>query len=292
MTDPALTPDGPAPKEPGPAVPAPKVSRAGRNLPAAVGSAVVLLAAIAASLFFWKPGFLLLILVVVVVAVWELGQAFGTRDIHLGREPLMVGGVVMLSVAYVFGAGAMVTATAITVLAAMLLRLRGGIDGYVRDITATAFTAFYVPFLGGFVALLLAEPDGEQAIVTFILVTIASDIGGYAVGVLAGKHPMAPVISPKKSWEGFAGSTFFCVLTGWATVVYLFDGDWWVGVLLGLIAVVAATLGDLCESVIKRDLGIKDMSQIVPGHGGLMDRLDSLLATAAPTWLVLHYLVF
>jgi phosphatidate cytidylyltransferase len=292
MTDPALTPDSPAPKEPGPAVPAPKVSRAGRNLPAAVASAVVLLVAIAASLFFWKPGFLLLILVVVVVAVWELGHAFGTRDIRLVREPLMVGGVVMLSVAYVFGAGAMVTATAITVLAAMLLRLRGGIDGYVRDITATAFTAFYVPFLGGFVALLLAEKDGEQAIVTFILVTIASDIGGYAVGVLAGKHPMAPVISPKKSWEGFAGSTFFCVLAGWATVVYLFDGHWWVGVLLGLIAVVAATLGDLCESVIKRDLGIKDMSQIVPGHGGLMDRLDSLLATAAPTWLVLHYLVF
>ncbi len=292
MNDPALTPGSPAPKDPGQPAPAVKVSRAGRNLPAAVASAVVLLAAIAASLFFWKPGFLLLILVVVVVAVWELGEAFGTRGIRLGREPLMLGGVVMLSVAYVFGAGAMVTATAITVLAAMLLRLRGGIDGYVRDITATTFTAFYVPFLGGFVALLLAEADGEQAIVTFILVTIASDIGGYAVGVLAGKHPMAPVISPKKSWEGFAGSTVFCVLTGWATVVYLFDGRWWVGVLLGLIAVVAATMGDLCESVIKRDLGIKDMSQIVPGHGGLMDRLDSLLATAAPTWLVLHYLVF
>jgi phosphatidate cytidylyltransferase len=269
-----------------------KVSRAGRNLPAAVASAVVLLAVIAASLFFWKPGFLLLVTVVVLVAVWELGHAFGTRGIHLVREPLMVGGVVMVSVAYVFGTGALVTATAVTVLAAMLLRLRGGIDGYVRDITATAFTAFYVPFLGGFVALLLAAEQGELAIVTFILVTIASDIGGYAVGVLAGRHPMAPVISPKKSWEGFAGSTAFCVLAGWATVMFLLDGPWWVGVLLGLVGVVAATLGDLCESVIKRDLGIKDMSNIVPGHGGLMDRLDSLLATAAPVWLVLHYLVF
>jgi phosphatidate cytidylyltransferase len=252
----------------------------------------VLLGLIAASLAFWKPGFLVLITVIVVVAVWELGQAFGSRGIRLVREPLMVGGVVMLVVAYVFGAGAMVTATAITVLAAMLLRLRGGIDGYVRDVTATAFTAFYVPFLGGFVALLLAEPEGELAIVTFVLVTIASDIGGYAVGVLAGKHPMAKVISPKKSWEGFAGSTALCVLAGWASVVLLLEGAWWVGVLLGLVGVVAATLGDLCESVIKRDLGIKDMSSIVPGHGGLMDRLDSLLATAAPTWLVLHYLVF
>ncbi|MGZ8736618.1 MAG: phosphatidate cytidylyltransferase [Nocardioides sp.] len=292
MTDPAVSPDSPAPTGSGPDAPAPKTSRAGRNLPAAIASAVVLLAAIAASLFFWKPGFLLLVLVVVVVAIWELGQAFATQGIRLVREPLVVGGLVMVSVAYVFGPAAMVTATAVTVLVAMLWRLRGGVDGYVRDITATAFTAFYVPFLGGFVALLLAEADGERAIVTFILVTIASDIGGYAVGVLFGKHPMAPVISPKKSWEGFAGSAFFCVLTGWATVVYLFDGRWWVGVLLGVIAVVAATMGDLCESVIKRDLGIKDMSQIVPGHGGLMDRLDSLLATAAPTWLVLHFLVF
>jgi phosphatidate cytidylyltransferase len=292
MTDPAVSPDSPAPTGSGPDTAAPKTSRAGRNLPAAIASAVVLLAAIAASLFFWKPGFLLLVLVVVVVAVWELGQAFGTQDIRLVREPLVLGGLVMVSVAYVFGPASMVTATAVTVLVAMLWRLRSGVEGYVRDITATAFTAFYVPFLGGFVALLLAEADGEQAIVTFILVTIASDIGGYAVGVLFGKHPMAPVISPKKSWEGFAGSTFFCVLTGWATVVYLFDGRWWVGVLLGVIAVVAATMGDLCESVIKRDLGIKDMSQIIPGHGGLMDRLDSLLATAAPTWLVLHFLVF
>ncbi|MEZ5097983.1 MAG: phosphatidate cytidylyltransferase, partial [Nocardioides sp.] len=115
---------------------------------------------------------------------------------------------------------------------------------------------------------------------------------GYAAGVLFGRHKMAPVISPKKSWEGFAGSALACIAVGWAVVVYLLDGRWWVGVLLGLIAVMMATLGDLVESVIKRDLGIKDMSQIIPGHGGLMDRLDSLLATIAPTWLLLHYLVF
>ena len=198
----------------------------------------------------------------------------------------------MVLVAYFFGAPALVTATAVTALGTMLWRLRGGIAGYVMDTTAAVFTILYVPFLGSFVALLLAEDRGDAAIVTFILVTIASDIGGYAVGVLAGKHPMAPVISPKKSWEGFAGSAVSCVVVGWLTVVYLLDGAWWVGVALGAIAVVMATLGDLCESVIKRDLGIKDMSQIVPGHGGLMDRLDSLLATAAPTWLLLHYLVF
>ena len=272
--------------------PVAKASRAGRNLPAAIASAVVLLAAIGTSLFFWKAGFMVIVVAAVLVAVWELGQAFASREIQLVREVAMAGGAVMVLAAYVFGAPALGTATAVTVLAAMLLRLRGGVAGYVRDITATSFTVFYVPFLGGFVALMLAEPDGALAIVTFILVTIASDIGGYAAGVLLGRHPMAPVISPKKSWEGFAGSALACVAVGWATVVYLLDGDWWVGVVLGLIAVVTATLGDLCESVIKRDLGIKDMSQIIPGHGGLMDRLDSLLATAAPTYLLLHYLVF
>ncbi len=282
----------PEPSPATPAPPVPKVSRAGRNLPAAIGSGLVLGAAIIISLLFWKPAFMVVVVGAVLIAVWELGNAFATGDIRLVRVPLWIGGAVMVLTAYVFGAPSMVTATAVTVLACMLWRLRGGIYGYVRDITATAFTVFYVPFLGGFVALMLAEPRGELAVVAFIVVTIASDIGGYAVGVLAGKHPMAPIISPKKSWEGFMGSVVFCVVAGWLLVTYLLDSDWWVGVLLGIIAVVTATLGDLCESVIKRDLGIKDMSQIVPGHGGLMDRLDSLLATAAPTWLLLHYLVF
>jgi phosphatidate cytidylyltransferase len=286
--------DSDTPPAPGPAAPSPpqKTSRAGRNLPAAIASGVVLGATIVASLFLWKPAFMLVVVAAVVVAIWELGQAFGTGGIRLTREPIWVGGVVMVLAAYLFGAPTMVTATAVTALGSMLWRLRGGVTGYVMDATAAVFTIFYVPFLGGFVALLLAEDRGDLAIITFILVTIASDIGGYAVGVLAGKHPMAPVISPKKSWEGFAGSAVSCVVTGWLTVVYLLDGAWWVGVALGLVAVVMATLGDLCESVIKRDLGIKDMSQIVPGHGGLMDRLDSLLATAAPVWLMLHYLVF
>jgi phosphatidate cytidylyltransferase len=281
-------PDGPD----GPSAPPAKTSRAGRNLPAAVASAVVLLAAIAASLFVWKPAFMAIVVAAVLVAVWELGGAFGVRQIRLVREPLMVGGAVMVLTAYLVGAASVVAAFAVTVLVCMLWRLRGGVAGYVRDVTATAFTAFYVPFLGSFVALLLAEPRGDLAVVTFILITVASDTGGYTAGVLLGRHPMAPLISPKKSWEGFAGSIALCVLAGWLCVVFLLAGEWWVGLLVGLVGAVAATLGDLCESVIKRDLGIKDMSSIIPGHGGLMDRLDSLLATAAPTWLLLHYLVF
>ena len=275
--------------------------RAGRNLPAAIGSALVLLAAIGASLAFWKTAFLLIIAAAVVVAIWELRQGLMTRDIDLPEQPLMVGGVVMVVVAYFWGAPALVTATAVSALVTMLWLLRRGVDGYVQTATASVFTLVYVPFLGWFVALMLAEggvtdfepwDDGVRGILVFILVTIASDIGGYVAGVLFGRHPMAPVISPKKSWEGLAGSVVCCVVAGWLLVVYLLDGPWWVGVALGLIAAVMATLGDLCESVIKRDLGVKDMSQVIPGHGGLMDRLDSILATIAPVWLLLHYTVF
>jgi len=282
--------------------PAKDHGRAGRDLRAAVGSAVVLLAVVAGSLFFAKSLFMVVVATAVVVAVWELHQGLLAKDIDIPEQPLMVGGVVMVAVAYFWGAPSLVTATAVTALVIMLWLLRRGVDGFVRNASAAVFVLVYVPFLGSFVALMLAEGDdwtstmhfdnGIKGILTFVLVTIASDIGGYHAGVLFGKHPMAPVISPKKSWEGFAGSVIFCVVAGIALVVWLLDGDWWVGVLLGLIAPVMGTLGDLVESVMKRDLGIKDMSQIIPGHGGLMDRLDSLLATIAPIWLLLHYLVF
>jgi phosphatidate cytidylyltransferase len=292
MTSPHPTTPTPAPKDHG---------RAGRNLPAAVASAAVLLGAIALSLLLWKTAFMVIVAIAVVVAVWELHRAFGSVGIDIPEQPIMLGGVVMVVVAYYWGAPALVTATAVTALVIMLWLLQRGVDGYVRNATAAVFTVVYVPFLGSFVALLLAEggatgfvsfDEGVKGIIVFILVTIASDTGGYAAGVLFGKHPMAPVISPKKSWEGFIGSMLACVGAGIFLVVALLGGDWWVGLVLGLITVVMATLGDLCESVIKRDLGIKDMSQVIPGHGGLMDRLDSLLATVAPIWLLLHYLVF
>ena len=236
--------------------PAPQKShgRAGRDLPAAITSAVVLLGAIAASLAFWKPAFMLVVAAAVVVAVWELRRGFLAMGIDLPEQPLMIGGVVMVVVAYAAGAPALVTATAVTALVIMLWLLRRGVEGYVRNATASVFTLIYVPFLGSFVALMLAEggpwrfdrfDEGVKGVLVFILVTIASDIGGYVAGVTMGKHPMAPVISPKKSWEGFGGSLVACVAVGWALVVYLLDGAWWVGVALGLIAVVMATLGDL-----------------------------------------------
>jgi phosphatidate cytidylyltransferase len=285
-----MTETSAAPAQPG--KPEKKPSRAGRDLPKAIASGVVLAVAIVLSLAFWSPAFMFIVGAAVVVAIWEMHQGLKTRGIDIPQEPLMVGGVVMVAVAFLFGAPALVTATAVSALVTMLWLLRRGVNGYVQNATASVFTLIYIPFLGSFVALLLAEDEGAKAILTFVIVTVASDIGGYATGVLFGKHPMAPVISPKKSWEGFAGSAIACVVAGYVLVVHLLEGEWWVGVVLGAVTVVMATLGDLCESVMKRDLGIKDMSQIVPGHGGLMDRLDSLLATAPPIWLLLHYLVF
>lgn len=281
--------------------PAQDHGRAGRNVPVSIASAVVLIALILATLLFWKTLFMVVVAAAVLVAIWELHRGFAARDIDLPEQPLMAGGVIMVVVAYFWGSPALVTATAVSALVTMLWLLRRGVPGYVQNATASVFTLVYVPFLGSFVALMLREGGatdfhrydaGVKGILTFIAVTAASDIGGFVAGVLFGRHPMAPVVSPKKSWEGFAGSVVSCVAVGVAMLVWVLDADWWIGVCLGLIAVVMATLGDLCESVIKRDLGIKDMSRVIPGHGGLMDRLDSLLATIAPIWLLLHYLVF
>jgi len=288
-------------EEPTSAVPSPPKKghgRAGRDLPKAIASGVTLGGILALTLAFFEPAFMVVVAIALVVAIWELHRGLSAKGIDIPEQPLMVGGVIMLVLAYVWGAPALVTATAVTALVIMLWVLRRGVSGFVQNASAAVFSLIYVAFLMSFVGLMLNETTsmdydaGQRGMVTFVLVTVISDIGGYAAGVLFGRHPMAPVISPKKSWEGFAGSVLSCVAAGVALTIYFLHAEWWVGILLGLSAAVMATLGDLVESVMKRDLGIKDMSQIIPGHGGLMDRLDSLLATIAPIWLILHYLVF
>jgi phosphatidate cytidylyltransferase len=158
----------------------------------------------------------------------------------------------------------------------------------LADIGAGLFALVYVGFLAGFAALMLAPADGDRRVTAFIATVVASDVGGYAAGVLFGAHPMAPTVSPKKSWEGFAGSVAGCMLC--AALIFsllLRHGHWWQGVLFGLALVASATVGDLGESMIKRDLGLKDMGTLLPGHGGFMDRLDSLLPSAPIAWLLL-----
>jgi phosphatidate cytidylyltransferase len=269
----------------------PVKSRAGRNLPAAIAVGVGLAVVILLSLFIRKEAFVVVVAIAVVLSVWELGQAFAARHIAMPLVPVLVGSVGMVVSGFTAGEEALLVAFALTALALLLWRVIDGSDGAVRDVAAGIFAAAYVPFLAGFAMLMLAADDGPQRIVVFILVTVASDVGGYAVGVVAGRHPMAPSVSPKKSWEGSIGSLVACLLAGTLSVSLLLGGQWWAGALLGVATVVTATVGDLSESLLKRDLGIKDMGSLLPGHGGFMDRLDSLLPTAPVAYLLLLVLV-
>ena len=269
-----------------------RVSRAGRNLPAAITVGIVLGAAIVVSLLTARHVFIGIAAAAIAMGTWELAGALRRGGgIRVTLAPLIIGGQAMMWLAWPFGLGGLLGAFVATVLACLVWRFRGGVDGYVRDITASFFVAAYVPLLAGFATMLVTPADGAGRIFTFMIAVVCSDIGGYAAGVFLGRHPMAPLISPKKSWEGFAGSIVAGVVGTTLTVVLALNGRWWVGAVLGVAVVITATTGDLVESMIKRDLGIKDMGTLLPGHGGLMDRLDSLLPSAVVTWLLLSLLV-
>jgi phosphatidate cytidylyltransferase len=265
-------------------------SRAGRDLPAAIGVGLGLGVVIVASLTLWKPSFLVVVVLAVGVGIWEMRGALRHAGVRAPIVPALAGAVGMAWAAYVHGPGALTVAWALTCLAVVLWRGTGRLDGAGRDVLGGVFVATYPTFLVGFAILLLAPEDGVGRMFVFLITTVCSDVGGYAAGVLFGRHPMAPTISPKKSWEGFAGSVVLCVVGGSLTVHFFLGHAWVIGVLLGVGVAVAATVGDLMESLIKRDLGIKDMSNILPGHGGIMDRLDSLVVVAPVVWTVLTLL--
>jgi phosphatidate cytidylyltransferase len=266
------------------------VSRAGRNLRAAIAVGVSLVAVIVASLILWRPAFLGVLTAAILVAVVELTGALKAGRFRAPLVPLLVGAVAMQALAWTRGPTGLVVGFLLTALAVVLWRLADGPDGYLRDAGSGVLVAIYVPLLAGFAALLLVPDDGAFRVLAFIATVIASDVGGYAAGVLFGKHAMAPSISPKKSWEGFAGSVLACMLVATPFLVFALDGPWWGGLIFGAAMAASATIGDLGESLIKRDLGIKDMGSLLPGHGGIMDRLDSLLPSAAVAYLLLSVL--
>ncbi|QHT55396.1 phosphatidate cytidylyltransferase [Cellulomonas sp. H30R-01] len=270
---------------------APKTLRPGRDLPVAVVVGVTLLVGVVASLFIRKEIFGVVAIVAICAALWELAQAFARRNIHLPLLPLLVGAVGTLVSAYLAGPEALFVAFMLTVGGVVVWRvLDGSGEAALRDASAGAFAAAYLPFLAGFAMLLLAEPDGPWRVMLFILLVVASDTGGYAVGVLLGRHPLAPSVSPNKTWEGLLGSVVLASVVGVVGVQAAFGGEPLVGVVMGLATVVTATLGDLAESMLKRDLELKDMGRLVPGHGGILDRLDSLLLTAPAAYVILAVL--
>ena len=293
------TPEGPASEGPAPesgsGAPASHHIRTGRNLPVAIGVGVVLGGLALLTLLTVKATFLIYMGAALAIGLHELAGAFKTKDINIPLVPVALGGAAMLTAAYWAAGGAVMAAFALTVLGILIYRMFGGTDGYVKDVTAGLFATAYLPLLGATVAAMLAPSDGGKRVLVFIILAICSDIGGYFAGItltpFTGGHKMAPVISPKKTWEGLAGSAFLCIVAGAILLPAMLHGHWWQGIITGIAALAAAVFGDLAESMIKRDLAIKDMGTLLPGYGGVLDRIDSLLACAPVVWLLLALFV-
>jgi phosphatidate cytidylyltransferase len=277
--------------DPGDPPPA-KTSRAGRNLWAAVAVGCGLGAVILVCLFTVPQTFVGIVAIAVAISTVELAGAMQRAGgIKVALVPVLVGGQAMVWLSWPFERVGLLAAFVVTILGCLIWRFRDGVSGYVRDVTGSIFVAAYVPLFASFAAMLVVPADGVYRALCFLIGVVCSDTGGYAAGVLFGKHPMAPLISPKKSWEGFAGSMLTGTVGGALTVTLLLHGQWWQGVLVGAALVITSTVGDLVESLIKRDLGIKDMGNLLPGHGGLMDRMDSLLPSAVVAWLLLRLFI-
>ncbi len=279
----------------------PRTPKAGRDLPAAITVGVILLALVVGSLLFYPVGFVVLATAFSCVGVWEVTRAIAGRGIKAPLTPVMVGALAMPASAYFAGAEGLLFALAASAGATLLWRSLDSAPGALKSISAGVFSLLWIPFLLSFVFLMLRAESGPTTeltmnlgdinagivqVIIMLLLVVANDTFGYLVGVLFGKHPMAPKISPKKSWEGFAGSLGGATLVAIPATVFLLDQQWWVGLVLAVGMVCAGTSGDFAESMIKRELGVKDMSNILPGHGGVMDRLDSILFAAPVAYAI------
>lgn len=262
--------------------------KAGRDLPIATGVGIGLLVVVAASLAWRKEMFIVVVALTCAAALWELAGAFRRRGVELPLVPMLVGAIGILVSSYASGPEALLVAFLLTAGGVVAWRvLDGSGPAALRDAAAATFGVAYVPFMAGFVMLMLAAPDGQWRVGLFILLAVASDTGGYVAGVLLGRHPLAPSVSPKKTWEGLAGSLVLAGGVGAAGAWWAFDVPAYVGIGLGVAAVATSTLGDLAESLLKRDLELKDMGTLLPGHGGVLDRVDSLLLTAPLVYVLL-----
>jgi phosphatidate cytidylyltransferase len=277
----------PEPRHATPDPGAKRPTRAGRDLPAAIGVGVGLAAVIVPALFVWRPSFAIVVGVAVLYGCWEMARAFRPAGIFVCITPVLAGGAAVLIAAWERGSSGLVLAALVTLVGILVWRIADGAYGYTRDVSASVFVLLYVPTLAGFAVLLVHPHDGAARILAFAATVVCSDTGGYATGVLFGKHPLAPVVSKAKTWEGFTGSVITCATSGVLFMHFVFHEAWWKGLLFGVAIAVTATLGDLGESLIKRDLDIKDMGNLLPGHGGVMDRLDSMLPCAAVAYLLL-----
>jgi phosphatidate cytidylyltransferase len=259
--------------------------KAGRKLLPSIVVSVSLLLIIWFALAFHRELFAVVIGVAVILGIREIVRAFDRTETKISFPALAVATVVLTYATWQGSLAGLAIATAFCLPNLLVLLLRKGPEGFVKNATATTLVLIYLPFLAGFLILLARPFDGLDRVMTFVVLISCNDTFGYLVGVLFGKHPLASKISPKKTWEGLAGSIVFTVIGGALSFHYLMHEHWWIGALVGFIVVFTATSGDLIESALKRDLAIKDMGTMLPGHGGILDRLDSALLSAPAVWL-------
>jgi len=272
--------------------PEPKKSRAGRNLPAAIGVGLLLLGVVLAGLFLYEPLLVVAVIVLSGIGCWEVARATTHAKTAVPQVPLYLASILLPVSAVLGDVEALGFSFVACILVALLFRLMEGLKGAVASVMSSVFIISWIPLLLSFALLMLDGDNGQWLIATILLLAVANDTFGYIVGVLIGKHPMAPKISPKKSWEGFGGSMIGSMIIGACAMVFWLDMPWWTGVILAFFTTIAATTGDFAESMVKRELGIKDMSNLLPGHGGIMDRLDSVLFVIPLGYLISHLLAW
>ena len=262
--------------------------KAGRKLLPSIGVGLSLIGLVWFTLSYQRAIFAIVVAIAVILGVRELVRAFAARSIVVSFNGLTVASIGLSYAAWIGGVAGLAIATAIAIPLLLIRALLQGPEGFVAKATATTFSLLYLPFLAGFLILLARPSTGFQRVMTFMVLVGCNDTFGYIVGVLLGKHPLVPKISPKKTWEGLVGSLLFTMIGGALAFEYIMDMHWWIGLIVGLMIVFTATCGDLIESAMKRDLSLKDMGTLLPGHGGMLDRLDSVVLSAPAMWLALE----
>ena len=262
--------------------------RAGRKLFPSIAVSLSLVALVWFALAYRREIFAVVVVVAVLLGIREIVRAFNASGIYISSAGLMIAALALSYATWNGGVAGLAVATAIAIPVLLIQLLTRGPEGFVASATATTFSLLYLPFLAGFLILLGRTSTGLERVMTFVVLVGCNDTFGYIVGVLIGKHPLVPKISPKKSWEGLIGSLVFTTAGGILSFTYILEMQWWIGAVVGLMIVFTATCGDLIESAMKRDLALKDMGSLLPGHGGMLDRLDSVLISAPALWLALE----
>jgi len=262
--------------------------KAGRKLLPSIGVGLSLIGLVWFALSYQREIFAIVVAIAVVLGVREIVRAFAAHSITVSFNGLALAAIGLSYATWNGGVAGLAIATAIAFPLLLIRALVQGPEGFVAKATGTTFALLYLPFLAGFLILLARPSTGFQRVMTFMVLVGCNDTFGYIVGVLLGKHPLVPNISPKKTWEGLAGSTVFTVIGGCLAFKYIMDMHWWIGIVVGLMIVFTATCGDLIESAMKRDMSLKDMGSLLPGHGGMLDRLDSVVLSAPAMWLALE----